>query len=72
MKENKPSYSKIFTFSQGEQDPSEFAANTDANHTCRWQIFFFLMLMKEYVLVLKNFLLLHNLNKENDLTAASY
>ena len=33
---------------------------------------FFSMLMKEYVFVSRNFLLLHKLNKEDDLTSASY
>ena len=35
-----------------------FALNK--NFKCFWQIFFFLMLTKEYVFVLRNFLLLHN------------
>ena len=37
-----------------------------------WQIFFFLMLMKKCVFVLKNFPPWHKLNKEDDLTSASY
>ena len=34
--------------------------------------YLFLMLTKEYVFVLRNFLLLHKLKKEDDLTSASY
>ena len=37
-----------------------------------WQIFLFLMLTKEYVFVLSNFPLEHDLKKEDDLTFASY
>ena len=37
-----------------------------------WQVFFLLMLTKEYVFVLRNFPLLHKLKKEDDLTFASY
>ena len=50
---------------KGEQDTAELGTITDANHTCTnkseifdWQIFFFLMLTKEYVFVLRNFRLL--------------
>jgi hypothetical protein len=55
---------------KGEQCTAELGANTDANHTCTkffWnffrQIFFFLMLSKEYVFVSRNFLLLRKLKK---------
>ena len=37
-----------------------------------WQIFFFLMLTKENDFILRNFLLLHKLEKEDNLTFASY
>ena len=47
---------------KGKQATAELGANTDANHTCGnlfriffWQIFFFLMLTKEYVFCLKEF-----------------
>ena len=55
----------------------QVGANTDAYHTCTQyfgiifrHIFFFLMLMKEYVLVLGYFLLLHQLKNEGNLTSA--
>ena len=55
---------------QGEQATAEFGANADANHTWGnlfWnlslQIFFFLMLTKEYIFVLWNFQILHKLKK---------
>ena len=45
---------------KGKQATAELGANTDANHTCGnlfriffWQIFFFLMLTKEYVFLFK-------------------
>ena len=45
-------------FCKGKQATAELGANTDAIHTCGnlfrfffWQIFFFLMLTKEYVFV---------------------
>ena len=53
---------------KGENDTAEHGNNTDTNHTYNklvwqfvWQIFFFYMLTKDYVFVLKNFLLLHKL-----------
>ena len=52
---------------------------TDANPTYTkkyWnlllQIFFFFMLSKEYVFVVRNFLPLYKLKKDEDLTSASY
>ena len=64
---------------KGEQDTAELGANSDANHTCTTilgnfflQIFFFWMLTKEYIFVLRNFLLIHKIKKEDDLTSASY
>ena len=47
---------------KGGQDTAELCANTDANHTLEqlffyiWQIFFFLMLTKAYVVGFKEFL----------------
>ena len=55
---------------KGEPDSAELGANIDAHHTFTklfriffWQIFFFLMLTKDYVFVLRNFLLVHKLKK---------
>jgi hypothetical protein len=68
-----------FVDNKGEPDAAELGANTDANHTCTkkfknifWQIFFFLMLTKENIFVLRNFQILHKLKKEDDLTSFSY
>ena len=64
---------------KGEPAAAELGANTDANHPCTnffgnifWQIYFFLMLTKEYIFVLRNFQILHKLKKEGDLTSSRY
>ena len=64
---------------KGELGAAELGANTDAKHTCtkkKWnifsQIFFFLMLTKEFTLVLENFQILHKLKKKDDLTFSSH